>query len=83
MNNFVFDKSKCKKCGGDGKKAIPVKNVFRVQLLVDGGKKLVTPDYLVSIEDCECKINENKSTATPFMVGLASTIYDGSNRDID
>lgn len=60
MNDFIFDKNKCKKCGGDGKKAVPIKNVFKVQLLVNGGTELVTPDYLVSIEECECKTNEKR-----------------------
>lgn len=54
--------NKCKKCGGDGKNLVPIKNIARLPLAVqDWDFKLnkalsrkIIPDYFTVIHDCDC-----------------------------
>ena len=53
-----LDFSVCEKCGGDGIKAVPTKNVFKIPMPHNSN---IIPNYFVVFEKCECKNNETQN----------------------
>jgi len=58
----MLTQSDCKKCGGDSKKLIPVKNLSKVPIIINWWNFTsnksepikIVPDYLTFVEDCDC-----------------------------